>query len=314
MSREPQTGDSDSLIEQLFSDREFESLDDLNAQMSLYMTMVNQRPVDEFGGLSPDEVYQMTYYPFEASDLVTFDDSALEIRRALAFRMLVSLMNHIGDEGVKATSTGNLPTSICTAMMHEFSNEVSLGDYYVDKKRILEKDFFELHVIKLCATLARLIRKYRGKYVLTRAGKSLLQEENHAVLYLMLFQTYARQFNWAYLDAYEPLTYIQTSFCVSLHFLHQSGATWLHTDYYGQKFVEAFPLLLDETYPNPDGGPIKRLISIYTLRFFERFAYFFGLIEKEIDQKEHAWEMKFRVRKSPLFEQFIHFHTVTSLD
>lgn len=56
-------------LEDLAADREFDSLEDFQAFADRFMAQRNQAPVDDFCGLSPDQMSKLLYAPLDSSHL-----------------------------------------------------------------------------------------------------------------------------------------------------------------------------------------------------------------------------------------------------
>ncbi|MDX2427575.1 MAG: hypothetical protein QNK22_02700, partial [Xanthomonadales bacterium] len=83
-----------------------------------------------------------------------------------------------------------------------------------------EVDLDQLHCTRLTAQFAGLIRKYRGKFVLTRKCRDMLAQKNNGGIYLALFKAYTTQFNWSYRDRYPEAPIVQhslSSICSPCH-------------------------------------------------------------------------------------------------
>ena len=95
-----------------------------------------------------------------------------------------------------------------------------------------EKDLDVLHCTRLTAQLSGLIRKYRGKFVLTRKCKEMLAVQDIGSIYLELFKAYATRFNWAFRDGYTEAEIVQHSFLYTLYLLARFGASWQPQHFY----------------------------------------------------------------------------------
>lgn len=170
-----------------------------------------------------------------------------------------------------------------------------------------EPDFSELHVTRLVAGDAGLIRKHQGRFKLTRECRRLLGEGGPRAVYPRLFRTYVQRFNWAYADGYPELPFIQQSFLFTLYLLRQHGAEERPHTFYEDAYLRAFPALLQEIAPSPYSSPEREARDCYTLRTLDRFAAFLGLaavreLSKDILNRDC------RITKRPLLEQAVRFH------
>ncbi|MDZ7783795.1 MAG: SEC-C metal-binding domain-containing protein [Halioglobus sp.] len=157
-------------IAEAAAERPFESLEEINAFTAQLANERNQWSLAEFCGLSPEQMTYVLYRPFDSPKTIEFSTDIEVSSDIRIMRIFMALVEAIGDLGLKPTARGNLPLKFCKA----FARELSQGD---DDERHLylryggirsETDFHELHCTRLVAQLAGLVRKYRGKFVLTR--------------------------------------------------------------------------------------------------------------------------------------------------
>ena len=59
-------------INKFMEGKQFASLEDLEAQVQSFYQQRNQTPLDDFQGLSPDQMYRMLNFPFDTPQMVTF--------------------------------------------------------------------------------------------------------------------------------------------------------------------------------------------------------------------------------------------------
>jgi hypothetical protein len=96
----------------------------------------------------------------------------------------------IGEKGLKATATGNLPRKFCRDAALSF-----LGDEgYAQRTHYgginTEPDFSELHFMRINAEFADLIDIDRGRFKVTRKGRELLEKKSLAGVYLPLLEAF----------------------------------------------------------------------------------------------------------------------------
>ncbi len=156
------------------------------------------------------------------------------------------LADAIGEQGLKPTAKGNLPRNFCreAALTYLGKQKYWENTRYGGINR--EEDFDDLHVTRLVAELAGLVRKYKGKFILSRNCRHLLAEGGLAAIYPRLFRAYVEQFNWAYRDGHAELRFIQQAFLFTLYLLIRYGDTWRAQAFYEDAFLRAFPMALDD--------------------------------------------------------------------
>lgn len=294
-------------IRQAIQGRQFSSMEELQVFTDRFMRQRNQAPCDDFHGLSPEQMHRILDSPFDSPDLVTFPGRLDATPEAPILALFGLLSEAIGEQGLKTTATGNLPRNVCREAALTYLGEGG----YEDRTRFAginkEEDFPELHVTRLIAELAGMVRKYRGRFILSRECRSLLVGHRLAGIYPRLLHSYTHDFNWAYRDRFPDLGFIQQSFLFTLYLLNLHGGGWLSAVYYEDAFLRAFPKVLNDVAPTPYFTPEKTVRSCYTWRAFVNFAAFLGLADVEptaddrIDRQE-------RVKKRPLLDDAVRFH------
>jgi hypothetical protein len=284
----------------------FGSLTEAQAFVERRMQQRNQRPLDEFHGLSPEQMYRLLHFPFAAPELVIFPDVLDTNPTAPIVTLFGMLAEAIGEKGLKPTTKGNLPRKTCRDAALAYWGEA----LYRENTRFgginREEDFPDLHTVRLVAELAGLIRKYKGKFILSRNCCALLAGDGLAALYPLLFRTYAEQFNWSYRDRYPELRFIQTAFLFTLYLLKRYGGTWRPHEYYEDSFLRAFPRVLDELPEHAVFSPEDEVRRCYTWRTLVHFVDFFGLAAVEAVSDKRI-NREYRVKGLPLLHASVQF-------
>lgn len=117
------------------------------------------------------------------------DLSADEIAgSAVARNILILLRQAIERGGLPLTATGNLSRVVVAEMCKLIEwPHYDQADAFRFQKVINEPDFMPLHVVRLLAQAARLVRAQRGKLVATPFGKSMLSDSRRGSLPAILF-------------------------------------------------------------------------------------------------------------------------------
>ncbi|MHB8707997.1 MAG: YecA family protein [Desulfuromonadales bacterium] len=286
----------------------FGSLEEVNAFLREFSRQRGQAPKLDFHGLSAEQMHRLLYFPFESPQLVTFPTVLDGTPSTPIMTLFTLLAEAIGDKGLKPTATGNLPRNVCREAALAFLGE----DGYREHTRFgginSEPDFAELHVTRLVAELAGLVRKYNGKFILGRECRKILAGQGAAGIYPRLFRAFVREYNWGFLDRYPELPLVQQSFLFTLFLLKKHGIEWRSSEYYADAFLRAFPTLVQEVPSEIMYLTPERMVSgCYSLRALDRFAEFLGLAEIERDPV-NRYAREFRLRKLPLLEQVVRFH------
>lgn len=295
-------------VRELLEGRSFTSLEETNAFLSQQMQQRNQAPKNDFDGLSPEQMHRFLLFPFESPHLVSFPsclDAAPEAPVLTLFSMLVEVL---GDKGVKATTTGNLPRNLCRNIAMAYLGEGKYRENYRYGELRSEPEFFHLHVTRLVSGLAGFVRKYKEKFIVSSGCRKLMSKHGPAGIYPKLFREFATRYNWAYRDHWQQIPLIQQSFLFTLYLLKRHGTEWQTGRFYEDWFLRAFPAVLQEISPVGEYfSPEQILRSCYSPRCLDSFAGFFGLAEIQRDSAER-YNGDFRLRKLPLLDNVVQFH------
>lgn len=296
-------------LRKLLEGQNFASLDEANVFAGQFMQQRNHAKLDDFHGLSPDQMHRFLNFPFDSPQLVTFPAPLPAQPDAPIMTLFLLLADAIGEMGLKATATGNLPRAFCREAAQAYFGEEEYRHWSRIGEVRTEPDFKELHVTRLVAELAGLVRKYKGKFILSRECRKILVESGPAGIYPRLFRAFAQKFNWGYQDHYPEIPFVQHSFLFSMYLLDKYGSEWKSSDFYEDCFLAAFPQLLHEVPPlGAYLSAEQQLRRCYSLRSLERFAEFFGLVEVERIGKDRYLPEETRLRKLPLLNLAVQFH------
>ena len=115
-------------LRELLKGQSFGSLDEANAFLSRHMRQRNQASSDDFHGLSPEQMHRFLHFPFDSPALINFP-APLDITPQAPIMTLFNLLvNAVGDEGLKATATGNLPRNFCREAALNYLGEEELPE------------------------------------------------------------------------------------------------------------------------------------------------------------------------------------------
>jgi hypothetical protein len=294
-------------LAELLQGQNFESIEDVNAFMRQLMGQRNEAGIDDFQGLSPDHMHRFLYSPFDSPEYVTFPANLPSPPEAPILSLFRLLAEGIGEDGVKATATGNLPRNLVRQVADLYLGEEKYQQLRKIGELMSERDFRQIHAIRIIAEWAKLVRKYKGKFILSKECRKLLAEPGQSRLYLTLFRTMTWEFEWSYQDRYPDLPFIQQSFLFSLYLLSKYGGEWRNNTFYEDCFLRAFPQLLADIPERMYTTPEQELRGMYSLRVLERYAAFVGLIEIKHPEKR-TLDRTFQLRKLPLLDQVVKFH------
>ncbi len=151
-------------LEEFMKGKVFQSLEEAQAALKEFTHRYNQRPVEDFCGLSAYEMHALLYRPFTSPDFVKFNLDASPPLEAPFVKLLLMLLRGIGAEpdGLKTTAKGNLPRAFCRKLDEDYYSEEARKNLSRDRYPIMkEVDFWELHIVRIVAKMAGFIKKYK---------------------------------------------------------------------------------------------------------------------------------------------------------
>lgn len=189
------TSDALAAIKQALAQQEFGSAKEVEAFVQAFTKQKNETGDPDFQGLSSHQMHHMLTQPFDAPDILAFNTQPPGVEEAPIMRLFQMLVEAIGDEGLKATAMGNLPQKFSREAAQRYWGEME----YARETRFgginREEDFFDLHVVRVVAEMAKLIRRVKGKFVLTATYRKVLKQGGLPSLYMRLFRCYVQEFN-----------------------------------------------------------------------------------------------------------------------
>jgi len=296
-------------LRRALEEREFTSLQEAQGFTTRFMHNYNRRPEQDFAGLSAEQMFHLLHEPWESPQLLTFATRLPVPPEAPLWRLFAFLADAIGEKGLKPTVTGNLPRNFCREAALAFWGEEALREQTRFHGINTEGDFSELHVTRLVAELAGLVRKYRGRFILGRECRQLvLSAEGGVAVYPRLLEAFIREFNWGYQDRFPELEFVQRSFGFTLYLLQRFGDEERPHSFYVDANERAFPQLPGELPPGRLMQPEDVVRHCYTLRTLVRFADFCGLAQVT-PVSDSIFCSDFRVRKLPLLDAAVRFNS-----
>lgn len=278
---------------------------ELTAFADRLMPAINMSPIDDFKGLSASQMAELLHNP-ESQSVIEFPLMAKTKPEAPLLTLFMFIAEAIETQELKATAKGNLPRAFCRDIAKRYFSD----DDYRKMVRIgeirSEEEFRELHSARLIAGLAGLIKVRNGHYLFTKEAITLLKENNSSAIFQKLLRAFAYKFLWSFVDNLPELQIIQQSLLFTLYLIKLNGAREVHSDYYTEAFLQAFPIVLREV---PDNKYItgEKLISIaYTNRTFFWFLRMSGLCKvEEIGEK---YSDNYTIKPLPLFYEMVRFN------
>ncbi|MFQ5810745.1 MAG: hypothetical protein ACE5JM_14110, partial [Armatimonadota bacterium] len=242
----------------------------------------------ELGGLSLPQAYALCLSDWEdpAGMLRLNEDLSLADVRAAPMLVNASLfLQAVMDAGrVKATVAGNLNRRFVGSMLDRFQCEPGeVESVRVVNKVINERDFWPLHIVRVVLELARLVRRAKGWFMVTKKKQGMLAEEMAGALYALMFRTHFRKFNLAYLDRLPQIDSLQSTIAFSLYMVGRHADTWINSEELAPLVL--FPVARDEV----EGMRLGKLTPWPVESRVLRPLVSFGLLERRRVAAERSW-------------------------
>lgn len=285
------------------------NLEDIQKQLNQIMSEQNNRSVPEFEGYSPFDMHQIIYFPLgKDSPIMLQQLTDIEFKKIPILNQIKFLIELIEKNGeIKLTSKGFLPTKIVS----EIYQQGFLKDELIEQgivKLYKETDSMTVNLTRILIVLAGLAKKRNGKLSLTKSSKKI-REDNYELLHTILV-TFATKFNWAYYDGYGDNKIGQFGFGFSLVLLSKYGQEKRLDSFYAEKYFKAFPALIESI--NIINEKLESYTTrCYSVRTFERFLDYFGLIN--IDTQGKSFDSISYITKTDLYDRLIKCAPPTSL-
>lgn len=255
------------------------NLDELNAALQHKVQVRNNQPHSDFCGVTPTQMANWLYAPFEQLQWVTISTpdslSASPVMRYLA----LILDEAMAQEGAfKATSKGNLPTKLvkqASELLPEFAvaqfeRDISISEFAGSN----EDKFNALHYTRVLAEISGIIYRRSGRYHVKKSAQKQYQVLGIQTFFKPMLEAAISKYNWGYLDGFEYDVDLRTFWLFMLWRIQSHSSL----DQLVEEVKVAFPDLL-LTFPTDDYfSPERNLSLLIESRFIERFLQFWGFV------------------------------------
>ena len=279
-------------------------LEELNKLMAQYQQSMNSHPLDDFDGLSPEQMTVLLHTPFAPADILQFRKGMdAHVNRSPFFKLSELLLQEIRQAGnLKLTVNGNLPVLICERLCNQ---NLIHWPYMKHVKRIREQEIPYLWPLKQYLLDEGILKKRNNALSLTKNGEKLL-EGPQGIRFIRMFNYMAKGFHWGnFYSLPDDGKCGQLGWAYSLVLLSKYGDRPRKSEFYSLKLMRAFEKECWDAHQK--GKEVKAIDDYhhaYQSRFFEGFADWFGLIriERETDPSI-AYFDQLTIKKSALFDQ-----------
>ncbi len=233
---------------------------------------------------------------------ITNDLSANEIAGSpVARNTLILLRQAIERGGLPLTAAGNLSRAAVAEMRSLIEwPHYNQEDAFRLNKVINEPDFLPLHIVRILAQAATLVRAQRGKLVTTPLGKSMLSYERQGSLLAILFHIAFWRMDLGYFGRSLLGSWPQADIGIVLWSLSVSAGDWQTSEKLTRLCTIPEPATLTGTWDRSTYAMEARIL---------RPLLWFGLLEYRGENiPDSRFAARHYYRKSALFDRLLTFN------
>jgi hypothetical protein len=268
-------------IKTFLDGQKIESEEHLNQLTQSFMNNHNNSPLEEFLGLTPQQMMKLQTQKFTGrNDLVAFGNPRIN-------RKAIPILNSILSLIEKTALVGAFPATVKGNMGLKFAQEAFEEIYLIDgfSKLRSEEDYIPLLKDRfLLEATGCLIHEGRN-FQITRKGMDLAFSDNYDEFYKELLLAYMGEWNWSYNNPFDDLDILQINALFFLYILHIEGSSGLESSRFFSLFRQAFPGFYEDIFPGLDEvyeENIREYIKIlFHYKILEEFLNNWGLVDLE---------------------------------
>ena len=288
---------------------ELPTLEEMQAWVGERTEGYNATPQDELSGLSPAQAHALLEGDWKGGGpLQLTEDLALDqlVGVPMLTNARIFLRAIIERDGLPTTQAGNLRRVFVTEMLER----MTWPDGYAERvrsmnKAINEDDAWGLHVLRIVLEVSGLLRRRKGRFKVTRAGRRLAGEQKASALLAHLFRAHFRDFNLAYGHRDAAAPGLQAVVPLLLWRIGAEARSWVDPQALAER------VLPDSLRNDPEDSPMLSDggIARCRRRVVEPLVGF-GLLEERVlsSSDESWWKRQVEVRVAPLFDDLLRFH------
>jgi len=275
---------------------------DIYKQIEAEVLLRNNSPIADFENLSPVNFHYILYDTYNENSPVHFqkniNDETLD--KVSLFRVVEDFIRIIDREKfIKLTPLGALPKKV----MVELYDKKFIYDELIESgitKLWKEQDCIAILSTKIVTEIAGITKKANGRMTLTKKGTTFLKLENRQAFFELFISTFADKFNWGFNDGYPEKPIGQIGWTFTIYLLEKYGQEFKNESFYAEKYLKAIPDFLKEFENDGFRTPKKQYLSCYSVRTFERFLEWFGIVE--VDRKDTTkWTSDLNIKATNIF-------------
>jgi hypothetical protein len=232
------------------------------------------------------------------------DLSADEIAgSAVARNSLILIRQAIAQDGLPLTATGNLTRAVVAKMCKVVEwPQYDQADAFRFNKVINEPDFLPLHVVRLLAQAATLVRAKHGKLVATPLGNSMLSDARQGSLLAILFHLAFWHMDLGYFGRGLLGSWPQADIGIVLWSLAVAAGDWQTSEKLTRLCTIPEPAMLSGTWDRSPYAMEARIL---------RPLLWFGLLEYRNEEvPDSRLTARHYYRKAALFDRLLAFDAI----
>ena len=252
----------------------------------------NTSTIREFEGLTPQQMQSVLYDLFgENCPIILHDKLSNETLDEIKFfRLCEEFLKIIQRENaLKLTPKGNLQKKVVI----ELYEHRLITDFAIESgifKNFIENEIDSIHNTNLICQIAGVIKKSNNSLTLTTKGIKLINTAKRNELFKLVLETFIKKFSWCYNDNYSDQMTGQFGIGYVLILLMMLGNEERSIQFYGDKYLAAFPNIIDNFIENECSTPLNDFYNCFAVRVFDRFLYWFGLVN--VVERKEKWHSK----------------------
>lgn len=284
------------------------TIDELNEAIQHKVQNRNNQPQQDFCGLSPAQIANWLYAPFDELEWVTVSTPE-DFSTSLVMRYLALILDEAMENNgsFKATSRGNLPIKLvkpaCDLLseftVSQFPINISISEFSGSN----EDKFNALHYTRVLAEIADIIYLRNGCYHVKKSAQKLYQVQGIHAFFKPMLKATIEKYHWGYLDRFEEDVDLRTFWLFMLWRIqsHNSFEQLIN------EVTKAFPDLLQAFSTDEYFSRERNLSMLIESRFIERFLQFWGGLTIDPRRYLNGEPVARIVQVQPLLKQTFQF-------
>ncbi len=284
------------------------SLDEMNLVAQHKISGINNNPLDDFCGLSANQMDNWLRAPFNELAGVT-----ISIPNGLTASPVMRYLAIILDEAMqqggsfKATAKGNLPAKIAKQAsellpefaVSEYEKPVSISEFSGSN----EDKINALHYTRILADIAGIIYLKSGSFHIKKTAQKQYQTHGIKAFFLPMLEAATTHYNWGYFDSFVSDSDLRIFWVFMLWRIQTHGSV----EQLIEEVITAFPALLNEVPATQYKEPQDLLGVLIRSRFIERFLEFWGFITVNPKRFSDGKPIAIKANIQPLLKQTFTF-------